>query len=117
MIQPRIDQPREGTYRIRLVKDGPWVPVRIFRPCYCTLGGEEMHDWSPSCDRYLPLYALVNGDEWWWPGSAWPSCREISRAEYDYLVAVAEHARGHDPKAPEAKPRKAVDLAEMPPIF
>jgi len=112
-----VGHPEPGTYRTRLIKHGPWVPVRIFRACACTIGGEILHDWSPRCDRYPPIRALVDGQEWWAPLDIWNRCRPISEAEYRYLVAVAEHARDHDPGAPEAKPRRAVNLGEMPPIF
>lgn len=58
------DEPMPGTYKIRMSRNGVFVPVWIGRLCCCTVGGGDEnleHEWSPACDRFPPLIALRNG--------------------------------------------------------
>jgi hypothetical protein len=97
-----VDQPVAGYYRRRLVKGGPWVPVEI-----APYGGE-----------FTALVATVGGvhaDLF----DTWTSCagQPISKADYDYMMAVKEWADEHAPCAPEARPYKRVEISKLPPAF
>jgi len=113
-----ISNPEPGFYRFRRVKGGCWTPVKIFRPCACSIGGFEDHDWVPECDRFYPLRALIDGYEetedilpfWNW-------LHPISEAEYEFLCADHAWARSHAPHLPEANPRVAVRLGDLPPVL
>lgn len=97
---PRIDQPEPGLYRTRLVKNGPWVPVRIWwSVARDPVTGEKL-DRSP---RLLCLVAGREAD----PEKVWLGCHRIDRREYERLVANIS----------EDDPRKAVDIDKLPPPF
>jgi len=106
------DQPVAGFYKMRLVRGGPFVAVRVFF--------EASRDPATGdvCDRSPRWQASIDGREadiW----RAWPYCsgRPIDQAEYDYLLAVSAHARKHDPSMPEAVPGKPIDMNKLKPIF
>ena len=111
-----IDRPSPGTYRMKRTKGGIWVPVLIWRPCVCTIGG-ELHDWTEDCDRFPQLRALVDGWEDMDPQPIWTWCHPIEQAEYEFLVADHGWARSHAQDLPEANPRQAVNLNTMKPLF
>lgn len=76
----RVDEPRPGFYRTRLVRGGPWVGVQIFWQWPTDPHTGEQLDRSPS------LVALVNGeprnvDETWVVSAKHP----IAEAEYHAL--------------------------------
>ncbi|MES2903244.1 MAG: hypothetical protein V4696_03580 [Pseudomonadota bacterium] len=96
-----VEEPVAGFYRMRLVRGGPLVGIRIWhgRP-KDPLTGEIM-------DRSWRWQAEANGD----PidlDRVWPACTgdEIASAEYDYLKRRTEHARQHDGFDPTANPRR-----------
>lgn len=108
--------PVAGFYRTKLVKGGPWVPVRIwYGPPLDPETGEEL-------DRSPRWQALVNGEEvdgpneveWVW---VWCSNKGITEAEYRYMLAKKEHAEKFAPELPEASPREKIDLNKLPPLF
>jgi hypothetical protein len=41
----------------------------------------------------------------------------ITADEYEFQVAVVRHCREHEPDAPEANPRRAIDLRNVPSVF
>lgn len=105
----RIDQPEPGHYKTRLVKGGPFVPVLIeWRDAERDEAGDLMAD--------SELVCLV-GDK---PDDAhrlWPFLTRIDEAEHRYLLSVGRWAAQHNPRAPEANPRAAINLNALPPIF
>lgn len=126
MQQPRdITRPEPGYFRMRLVKGGPWVAARIWRPCHCSINGAEndladsgfdVHEWLPTCDRFGPLAAECNGKEVE-PGWVWERGQHISEHEYKFLVQDAAWAKAHAPDDPMANPTKPIDLNALPPLF
>ena len=101
-----IGRPEPGFYRIRLVKDGPWVPVRYV----VIVRGRP--------DRPKRIACIVGLDDWSYdPLQLWNRCHKIPEREYRYLVAITKHAKRHEPWAPEANPDKPIDLNTLPPIF
>lgn len=111
MADVRPDLPIEGYYRIRMVRGGPWVPVKIwFAPPADPDNPDELLDRSPRWQ------ATRNGeacDVW----TVWPFCADktITKDEYDYMLAHGEWARAHSPNHPSADPRRPVDLSKAPP--
>lgn len=115
----RIDMPRPGFWRTRLVRGGPAVAARIWRPCGCTVNGGDAnaeHDWRDTCDRFPPLQAEIDGR----PADVlrvW-TCRDaIDAAEYAYMRADAEWVRRYAPHEPVAAPESRVDVGALPPPF
>jgi len=124
VIESRIiDRPQQGFYVIRLVKGGPLVPARIWRPCACTVpNGDDaidpnaLHEWRETCDRFPHLRGEIDGkhaDLW----MVWTSGRPTTEANWRYMTDVSRWARAHAPHEPEAQPRETVNLAAIPPIF
>lgn len=100
----RVDQPRPGFYRRRLVKGGPWVGARIWHgPPFDPITREPL-------DRSHALRCEVNGeqvdvfDAW-----TWLAGEPISEAEFLYLEALRDHALAHEPDHPAAQPRRPID--------
>lgn len=112
-----ISKPEPGTYKIRLVKGGPWVPVKVWRPCQCTISGPDEHAWQETCDRFAPLQALQDGHRKADLEKIWPYLREITESEYEFLAADGQWCRDHAPQEPAANPTKAIDLNKMDPLF
>ncbi|HVI92319.1 MAG TPA: hypothetical protein VM659_28775 [Dongiaceae bacterium] len=107
-----ISTPTPGLYKMRIIKRGPWVPVKIeFRP-------SRDSETSELLDRSPSFHALL-GDEDVPIDKVWPWCagEPIPEAEYNWRVALRQWAIKHAPDEPEATPRKPVDLRQMPPIF
>jgi hypothetical protein len=96
--EPLPLEPIPGTYRVRLVKDGPWVPVRIAIEqglWVCLIAGRVMPD-SGKADPFEVSWLLHH----------WPMHR-IS--EIEYLALSCQHAdaqEGH----PLAEPNQPVNL-------
>lgn len=107
-----VDTPTAGFYAMRLVRNGPLVPVRIwYGPPHDPVTGEEL-------DRSHRYQAELGGK----PTDVdrvWPWCAKhpIDEAEYRYMLGVSQWAAEHAPKEPEAQPRQPVDLGTMKPIF
>lgn len=115
----RGPDPQPGFFRLRLVKGGPFVPSRIWRGCCCTVNGgytNAQHRWRDTCDRYPPLQGEINGSPAD-PQRIWDSGWPITNPEFDHLTAVRNWAETHAPAAPEANPRRRIDLHTMPPLF
>ena len=118
-MTPRIvSQPQPGFFTLRLVRGGPLVPARIWRPCVCTaVGGDDAaeHAWTDACDRYPPLAAEVCAptkrdytvDELWVYG------RPIPEPEWRLLVDQHEWDRRYAPGAATQQPARPVNLREQ----
>jgi hypothetical protein len=95
------DTPTSGLYKTKLIKNGPWVPVRIwFGPPHDPVTGDVMdRSWRWQAEKAGKLCTDIN--------QAWPWCarNEIYQSEYDYLVACCKHNMH-----PASQPRKKVDL-------
>src|SRR5690606_3204433 len=103
-IAPTGDDPVAGTYRMRQVKGGVWVGVRIW--------------FGPPADPDRPYHLLDRS--WRWQACmngrrcpverAWPRCvaEPFSFGQYRYLLADRRWAANHAPGLPEAAPGQAV---------
>jgi hypothetical protein len=90
------------------VKDGPWVPARIWLDQDIDpVTGELRADERLQCE--------VNGqyadplDAW-----QWLCGNPISEREFRYMEALRDHALRHEPDHPAADPRKPMDPLRTP---
>lgn len=102
------DDPVEGLYRVRLVRHGPFVGVRIWY-------GQPLDPVTRDpLDRSLRWQATVNGDDI--PlERVWPACAEarIDRPEYDRLCALQKWGRDNGVEA-FSNPRKGTSPLKSP---
>lgn len=102
-----------GFYRVRLVKDGPFVPCRV---------------WIEACERDAEtgeattderLHVVIDCIERDRPALGWqPLIGEaITEQDYRYLTALSRHATDHEPDLPAASPHQAIDLSKAPSPF
>lgn len=108
---PQIDDPQVGFYQIKLVKKGPFIPVRIWdHIAERDEAGDLMEDEGLRCQ--------IDGEEanpyeqWVYFGN-----NPITEAEYNFMVADSAHAKKYRPDDAKATPRKAISLSEMKSIF
>lgn len=97
---PRIeDEPQCGFYKVRMVRNGPFIPVEIWLE-------QETDPETGELTADEHLRAICNG-ETRDPVRIWTHCRAISAEEYDALTE--NHARIPDMAATHV----AVDLGQM----
>lgn len=95
------DRPQPGFYKTKLVKGGPWVPVRIWWEYPVDPHTGETLDRSPT------LRCEKNGeaaDPW----ATWMWCADKPITEEEYQIM-----RGF----PTDNPRAPINLDKMPPVF
>ena len=98
--------PEPGFYRLRMVKAGPWVPVRIWL---------EDGDRDPETDELMSdqvLRAKV-GDQERDPSKIWTFLWDITEEEYYFLLSRARWATAHNPTAPEANPKRPIRQTDV----
>ena len=100
---------KPGFYLVRLGKGRPLVPARIY---WC---GHEPG--NPTNKLEVPFLDGEILGEQYDPALIWTGGMPTTEAEYKYRVALAEHCAKHEPDAPAANPRRAVNLAKMEPLF
>ena len=102
------DDPKPGWYKRTLVRDGVFVPARIWLDAEIDIGtGELLGDETLLCEvdglRRDPF------EQWSW------LCRHpISESEFEYLTRLRRHALAHEPDLPIANPRKSVNWLTAP---
>lgn len=103
------DTPRAGFYRTKLIRGGPWVPVRIwFGPPHDPDTGELM-------DRSLRWQAERDGK----PvdiDRVWPFCgaQPISEQEYRFMRDRADYVRAFKQEDAHASPTTKINLLTSP---
>lgn len=113
-LATHLNEPHCGWFRRRLVKNGPWVPARIWideapvNEVTGELEGDEiMRCQIGDVDRTAQLL-----DEW-----AWLCGEPITQEQFDYMVAYIKWARVHEPLSPEAQPHLPVINRLLPEQF
>jgi hypothetical protein len=125
-MSERIDTPRPGFYRCRLIRGGISVAVQIYfgRPM---VGGELL-------DRSPRMCAVVDGrtdredydDEGNYLGRVpldpilddiWTHCcgEPITPGEYEFMTRRRVWAKEHDDTHPAANPRQRIDVLKLKP--
>lgn len=103
---PQVDEPQVGWFKRKMVRHGPWVPVRIwlYQPIEdgCLVGDAK-------------LQAEVNGkmasaEQEWTHVMSHP----ISEAIYNYMTKDIDWAVTYSPDEPKANPYEAVDWQRVP---
>lgn len=122
---PRVlIRPEPGFYVLRQRHGAPVIPALIYQRCPMvvpqpgTAGGPHPKDWCRPLDRSPVFEAQIDG-RWVPVDRVWTarSLRPVSAAEYTFRMGpLRQWARLH-PRAPEAAPRRPVDLAALPPLF
>ena len=108
-----LGAPVAGFYKRRFVRNGPWVPVEIW------YGPPADPETGELLDRSLRWQAVEGDDAISCGLEAWASScsNPITPAEFDYMHAVRDWARHWSPAAPEANPRRSIDLESIPPLL
>lgn len=103
----RVDLPEPGLYRSRLVRGGPWVPVKIT---------QEESGWTVAVGVGRTETAL---DPWAipWMRDRYHFALRVDQAEFDYLMAQARWAQRHNPDHPAASPDQPIRLGAIKPLF
>lgn len=107
---PAPDEPQVGWYRRRLVKDGPWVPARIWR--------QPMTDFMTDKDStsHEELRCQV-GDIARPPADQWNFLlnNPISRKDYDFMMVNRTWVKKYGaPGEPEHNEDKPIDWNKVP---
>jgi len=102
------DHPKPGWYWTRLVKGGPKIPIRI-------TATEVVRGNKPN----RVLFEVFVGDQEVVWTTVWPDCsaNKLTEKEHRYLLEMGRWTTANDPDAPEANPRKKINLHDMPPLF
>lgn len=111
----RVDDPRQGFYRTRLIRDALAVGVMIWhgKP---VIDGEQQ-------DRRARWNVAVDGRTCNRDGELldahdlWPFVQPISHREFAFLKRRALWARKHAPEHPAARPYAPIDRRKLPPLI
>ncbi len=105
------NHPVDGHYQIRLVKAGPFVPVRIW-----TTSGEPDAAGVLTSDQIIK--ATADGDDVD-VFDVWPYCagEPIEENEYLFMTERIQWDRDHAPSEPGANPRRRIDFHTTKPVF
>lgn len=104
-IPPITEEPQCGFYKRRLVKGGPWVPVRYFlEQRVSRTTGELVDDERLRCQVGATFYDPTDV-------AIWFACceRPIFEADYRALVERGAWAKQYDRRMAEAHEEKPVD--------
>jgi hypothetical protein len=102
------DDPQCGWYRRRLVKNGPWVPARIYLER--DIDPESGELLGPEVMRCEVDGEQRNAEDQW----SWLMSQPISEQEYDYLTATIEWSRTNAPSEPMANVYEPIDWLQVP---
>lgn len=108
------DEPEIGFYKTRLIKGGPWVPVRIF------MGVTPDPNFPDNkMDRSPVVQASIGGERHGDPYHLWIWCcgNPIKEPEYNWRMADKEWCGKHAPNEPAANPRQRIDVRNTKPVF
>lgn len=100
------DEIQCGWFKRRLVRQGPWVPVRIWL-FQSIEDGELVGDDKWQCD--MNGHCVDAEDQW-----PWVCQNPITEAEYNYMTANIAWTADNAPDEPMANPRDKVDWTKVP---
>ena len=104
--------PQCGYFKRRFVRDGPWIPCRVWIQSETDPEtGELISDEIMCCD--VGMQPRDPDDEW-----PYLCAHPITEKEYIFLVKLMKYAKARAPREPLANPRKPIDLLTIPaPVF
>ncbi len=105
--------PRPGYFKLKLVRDGPWVPAVIFYPCPHSTPEEQADPdhWCGEIKDHTELVAVADGRRVK-VDRVWLFAEFCEFKEYRYLMELRGWAKKHSPA--EADARRPVDIRRMP---
>jgi len=108
----------EKYYKIRMVKNGPWVPARVYYSCACTVNGGDdnrVHAYDPTCDRNPVLACEIGGRDvaYTFFASRQGFYESINKEMFDYMMDLKNWAE-QEKWPPEARSNEAVDIDKIP---
>jgi len=104
-----IARPAPGFWRIRLIKDGPFVAAAIVRHHTTYEPGNVLN----AMDRSPILTGYIDG-EMCDPMKVWLRYGDpIDEREYQFLIRDSAWAKQNFPSDPKAAPRRAVDFSTL----
>lgn len=99
--------PSVGLFRLRLTKGGWPVP--------CVIARTEQGAWYATIDGFThPAHddpAQAEG-----VSDVWTYGQIVTRAEYEWALAMKDHAAAHDPDHPCLNPRRAIERLWLRPL-
>lgn len=116
----QIAQPTEGTYAIRFVKGGPWVPVRLYQRddglWTADVSGEpQQYAYTPAQIEFIAMAWVLAGDlnkDARAFANILAHGREITEAEYDRKLARLAWAKQNAPEDSCLHPYDPIDLTK-----
>lgn len=115
----RIDEIRPGYYRVRKVRNGPWIAAEITVQDGMILISEDgagaALGVSSAMYEDLIVESITEGQAFSHPllRCAWFG-EPIDEAEYRHLIALGAWARQHRPSHPAAQPDRPIDRNTVP---
>jgi hypothetical protein len=106
--------PRAGFFRLRLVRGGWPVPAEI-KLVPIEDGGTDRMGWQAVIDGEPrdpdpdPAHAAGVSD-------IWHGGTIVPQSEFEWCIAVRDHAAAHDPDHPSLHPRKPIDRNRLKPL-
>ena len=109
------DRAQPGFYKVHQTQGGPWSPVHIFEPVLVECQGDGA---CQPVDRWRGLVAR-RGWELVPVGWVWPYCGRwpIKATEYLHRLRLIQWANTSGAWAPEANPRRRIDLSQLPSLY
>lgn len=108
------DSPAPGFYKTRLIRNGPFVPARVW------MNETEKDDAGDYLDDQCLMMSIdgerVNGQHMG-EKYLWMYGNPIDKAEYDFMRADSDHAKEYRPEDAKANPRRSIDLANSKSVF
>ncbi len=108
-------------YKIRMVKNGPWVPARVYYSCACTINGgddNKPHVYKETCDR-CPIVACEIGGRivpYTFFAARDGFYEKISEKMFLYMMDLKNWAE-QERWPPEARSNEAVDIDKIPVVI
>ena len=114
----RIDEVTPGYYKVRRVRNGPWIAAEIIiqgAMIIVTEDGAPSGEVSASAYADLVIDATIEGEAFRHPvlRCAWFGV-PIDATEYRHLLTLAAWARANAPDHPAANPDKRIDMGNVP---
>lgn len=109
------DSPQPGYYKTRLVRNGPFVPARVW---FNVPERDEAGDLLDDEGLMMEIDGQrINGEQTINEKWLWMYGNPIDKQEYDFMIADSDHAKQYRPEDPKAKPTKSYDLGTAKSIF
>lgn len=110
---------RPGFFKLRLVKNGPYLPALIERPCPIEMFTDQAWNWLDRWPRLVGWYdvdALGNVEVRCDPYKIWLGGTELEKGDFMFYCELRQYIKLHESDAPDANRNAAIDLSKMAPV-